>query len=318
MLIVCPNCGTSYDIDGASLRPHGRRVRCVRCRNVWHAELPHADRLVAAADALGPSRRGIEAEAAAAEPPQADHSAFGTSADAAPPADTDAFDAPADDAAGGAEAPVFDESPQVESPSIAPDDFDGDHVVVDTASEWGAGGDGAADEQIEDIESAAARDTSGSSEGGRWGRLSLSRLQALILGLIVVNAIIVGWRSEIVKVMPQTASFYAAVGMPVNLRGLSFDNLTTATEQHEGVPILVVEGSILNTTRKMVDVPHLRFSVRNAARQEIYSWSSVPPRPVLPPGETVAFHARLASPPPDAHDVLVRFLNRYDVMNGAH
>jgi hypothetical protein len=44
----------------------------------------------------------------------------------------------------------------------------------------------------------------------------------------------------------------------------------------------------------------------------------VPPRNMLPSGEAVSFHTRLASPPPDARDVLVRFLNRYDIMNGAH
>jgi hypothetical protein len=66
-----------------------------------------------------------------------------------------------------------------------------------------------------------------------------------------------------------------------------------------------------------VSMPHLRFAVRNAARQEIYSWTAVPPRPLLPAGQGVAFHTRLASPPPDAHDVVVRFLNRNDILAGA-
>ena len=83
------------------------------------------------------------------------------------------------------------------------------------------------------------------------------------------------------------------------------------------MPILVVEGNIVNESRKLADMPHLRFAVRNAAQQEIYSWTAVPPRAMLCPGEAVSFHTRLASPPPDAHDVLVRFLNRYDIMNGA-
>jgi hypothetical protein len=38
---------------------------------------------------------------------------------------------------------------------------------------------------------------------------------------------------------------------------------------------------------------------------------------MLPSGRGVAFHTRLASPPPDAHDVVVRFLNRNDVLAGA-
>jgi hypothetical protein len=37
---------------------------------------------------------------------------------------------------------------------------------------------------------------------------------------------------------------------------------------------------------------------------------------VLSPGEAVAFRSRLASPPPDAQDVLVRFVNRRDVFAG--
>jgi hypothetical protein len=104
--------------------------------------------------------------------------------------------------------------------------------------------------------------------------------------------------------------------MPVNLRGLTFDGLATTTEQHDGVPILVVEGNIVNVTGKTSSVPHLRFAVRNAAHQEIYSWTAVSSRAILPPGEAVAFRSRLASPPPDAHDVMVRFVNRYDILNG--
>ncbi len=135
--------------------------------------------------------------------------------------------------------------------------------------------------------------------------------------LIVLDAIIIGWRADFVRLMPQTASFYAWLGMPVNLRGLDFDDLDTATEQHEGVPILVVEGEVVNETHKIVDVPRLRFAVRNAARQEIYSWTAVLPRTLLSPGDGVPFRTRLASPPPDAHDVLVRFLNRNDIYAGS-
>jgi hypothetical protein len=106
------------------------------------------------------------------------------------------------------------------------------------------------------------------------------------------------------------------LGLSVNLRGLALDGVTTTTEQHEGVPILVVEGSVVNDTRKIVDVPRLKFVVRNAANEEIYSWTAVPPRATLPPGETVAFRSRLASPPPDGRDVLVRFVTRHDIIAG--
>jgi hypothetical protein len=145
----------------------------------------------------------------------------------------------------------------------------------------------------------------------------LSRLQSAILALVILDGIVVGWRADFVRALPHTASFYAAIGMPVNLRGVAFDELTTNTEQDEGVPILVVEGNVTNNAGKMIDVPRLRFAVRNSAREEIYSWTAVPPRAALAAGEAVASRTRLASPPADAHDVLLRFVNRFDLVSGS-
>ena len=40
MLIVCPNCATSYMIEPASVGPAGRAVRCARCKTTWFAGGP--------------------------------------------------------------------------------------------------------------------------------------------------------------------------------------------------------------------------------------------------------------------------------------
>src|SRR5580692_4322639 len=63
MLIVCPTCATSYDVELASLQPNGRQVRCVRCRAIWHAAPSHADKLLAAAEAIGPEPQAVHAPA---------------------------------------------------------------------------------------------------------------------------------------------------------------------------------------------------------------------------------------------------------------
>ena len=320
MLIVCPNCATSYDVDVASLRPNGRRVRCVRCRAVWQAELPHAEKLIAAAEGLAPIRQTVEAVAEAvgeapALEPLAEH--FGSMGDTLPEepgeAALAAADSPPSEASDSTDADTDepDVSVEVESPPIAPVDHETSPVPDETADQIEA----AEADAPEDIESVAARRFARPAKRKRlvW---PLSHMQSVILALIIVDAIVVGWRTDFVRVMPQTASFYAAIGMPVNLRRLNFDGLATATEQHESVPILVVEGNIVNDTSKTAEVPHIRFAVRNAARQEIYSWTAVPSRAMLPAGEAVSFHTRLASPPPDAHDVMVRFVNRYDILTG--
>ena len=44
-------------------------------------------------------------------------------------------------------------------------------------------------------------------------------LPAAIAALLVLCAGVVGLRKEIVRHAPQLASFYSAMGMPVNLRG---------------------------------------------------------------------------------------------------
>lgn len=328
MLIVCPNCATSYDIDVASLRPDGRRVRCVRCRTVWQAEIPHKEKLLAAAEALAPDRIRAEGAGKGAAAPFAEQpfaSADQTDIEAADataatpeeepaPAAADAPPQAAEEAAGAAGFGVDEEAAaHVESPPTAPGELEQVEPPIDFAPEPEA----FQEEAPEDIESVAARHYPRPPKRSRL-QWPLSKLQSAILALVVADAIIVGWRGDFVRAMPQTASFYAWLGLPVNVRGLNFDGLATTTEQHDGVPILVVGGKIINVTGKTESVPHLRFAVRNAARQEIYSWSAVPPRNVLGSGEGVAFQTRLASPPPDSHDVLVRFVNRYDILTGVH
>ena len=312
MLIVCPNCATSYDVDVASLRPNGRKVRCVRCKEVWQAELSHSDKLMAAAEALAPVRRAVEAISAGAmaEATEEEAAAVAEADPALAHVQTQAeawFDGPEEDPSAGTDPFAED------APPLAPTDLDAGNPSAGTAREWNP----SPAKPTADIETLAAERY---PENRRWLdylRWPLSAMQSVILVLVLLDAVVIGWRNDFVRLMPQTASFYARLGLPVNLRGLVFDNLNTEVEQHEGVPILVVEGEIFNQTRRIIDVPRLRFAVRNAARQEIYSWTAVLPRTLLSPRDAVPFRTRLASPPPDAHDVMVRFLNRNDIYAGS-
>jgi hypothetical protein len=97
----------------------------------------------------------------------------------------------------------------------------------------------------------------------------------------------------------------------------AFAEISTRKEEQDGVPMLVIEGTIKSTSRRTADVPRLRFAVRNAQGQEIHSWTALPANPVLAPGDVLPFRTRLASPPPEAHAVLVRFFNRRDLVAGS-
>jgi predicted Zn finger-like uncharacterized protein len=281
MLIVCSTCAISYDVELASLQPNGRQVRCVRCRAVWHATPRRADKLLAAAEAIGPEPQVAQAPAGAfaeepalqtADEPLADGGEW-----AAPDELPAAAPAAAEMVAGDLGAAV-----EVEAPSIAPVDLDDGQPPIEVEADPAA-------EPLEDIETYAARHN---KRGFRRPSLHwpLSNLQSAILALIIADAILVGWRNDFVRILPQTASFYSMLGLSVNLRGLALDGVTTTTEQHEGVPILVVEGSVANDTRKIVDVPRLKFVVRRqrgnlfldrraAAREPAAGRSRVVPQP---------------------------------------
>jgi predicted Zn finger-like uncharacterized protein len=319
MLIVCPSCATSYDVEPTRLEPDGRQVRCVRCRTVWHAAPNPAAQLLAAAAALGPGGPGETVEA----PAYRDDAPAMASASADPVDETEWSDQAAEAEGGSASegeaaepavaadaAGDVADTPNVEAPPIVPVDLDAGRppIDIDTADQVEP-----ARAPAKDVESYAARFARRAGKKRRpiW---SLTRLQTAILALIVVNAVIVGWRRDVVRMLPQTASFYALLGLPVNLRGLVFADVTTSTEEHEGVPILVVQGTIINRTSAVTDVPSLKIGVRNAAKQEIYAWTAVPPRPRLSAYQAVPFRTRLASPPPDAADVLVRFVTRRDLV----
>ena len=120
-----------------------------------------------------------------------------------------------------------------------------------------------------------------------------------------------------VRLQPQTASFYKLVGLDVNLRGLVFKDVKVTTETVEGKPMLVIEGVIVGEARKTVEIPRLRFSVRDAQGAEIYAWNSVLEQTTLKPGDRAAFRSRLASPPAEGKSIDIRFFNKRDIAGGS-
>src|SRR6476620_5283092 len=144
-----------------------------------------------------------------------------------------------------------------------------------------------------------------------------SRWTALILVLFAFNVALIGARSEVMRFLPQTASLFSAIGLPVNLRNLKFDNMRISKETQESLSALVIEGTIVSISNKPTEVPRLRFAARDAMGQEVYTWTSMPSRSILGPGEKLEFKSRLVSPPPTASDVIVRFFNPQDAVAGA-
>jgi hypothetical protein len=168
-----------------------------------------------------------------------------------------------------------------------------------------------------DVESAAARQAQiAQPRPARRRARGQGGLALLIVGLIGVVTALIAWRAHIVRAVPQSAGFYAAIGLPVNLRGLAFEAVKTSDETQDGVPVLVVAGEIVNVARRTVQVPRLRFALRNAAGVEVYAWTALPEQQVLGVNQRTAFRSRLASPPTGVGEVVVRFFHRTDLAPG--
>jgi predicted Zn finger-like uncharacterized protein len=285
MLIVCPNCATSYRVTPESLGETGRAVRCVTCHTLWF-EQPH--------------RTAAEAASAGAPDP-IDPTLI------RPPLD-DVVDigetqSEFDQAAVGLRDTGFGTEPAHESaPSIVPSADPGyAQRPIDAPT---------------NIERAAASRSGKKAAGRHRFRLSRHALPALICALVLALVCLIAARQQVVRLLPQTASLYARIGLPVNLRGLAFENIKTAREVEDGVPMLIVEGEIVGTTGRHTEVPRLRFAVTDSTGKEIYAWTARPARTLLPPGEALPFRSRLASPPAEASGISVRFFNRRDAQAG--
>ena len=146
-----------------------------------------------------------------------------------------------------------------------------------------------------------------SPPGAPW---RLPRPPGALLATVLVLALgmgLVAERRQLVRLAPVSAGFYAAIGLPVNLRGLELRHVTSTLVGEGSQRVLAVEGEITNVSRAEAAVPLLQVSLRGSGSQEIYGWTTSAPKARLTQGETVEFRARLASPPDSARDVTVRF-----------
>ncbi len=140
-------------------------------------------------------------------------------------------------------------------------------------------------------------------------RPRVMRAGLVATAVLVAITLLIALRAPIVRAAPQTARLYAALSMPVNLRGLDLSAFTSHLYTENGARLLVVEGAITNVTRQPRPVPALRFAVRDAKGAELYVWSAKPDKAELAAGETLSFRKRLAAPPAEGRNVEVRFLD---------
>jgi len=129
---------------------------------------------------------------------------------------------------------------------------------------------------------------------------------------LVLLAVTVGWasvqfRQDIADLWPQSVSLYAALGLPVSVSGITIGNIAYQQEIEDGQPVLAVSGKVTNTSNRELPVPIIRVVLTDQAKNEIYHWTFDVGVPSLKPGAESPFVTRLASPPPEARNLNIRF-----------
>lgn len=295
MHIVCPHCTTSYAVDPANFPEAGRRVRCARCQEIW---LAMPQELASAAV----SQRDVEQSRPESR-----------------------FDRDEDDTGDWQDS----QTPHVESPSISADWAEAETTQPAAGADpyWSSlarQDDGSDDARparpgrFKGIGQSFGRSVAPFLKSSNWAQAlpGVLTLPTACLALGAMVFALLAWRADVVRAMPQTAAFYKMIGMGVNLRGIAFEDLKISTETVNNKPVLLIEGALIDVARKSVEIPRLRFIVRDAKGADIYAWNAVLEQPVLNPGEKAWFKTRLASPPAEGREIAVRFFHKLDIASG--
>jgi hypothetical protein len=157
-----------------------------------------------------------------------------------------------------------------------------------------------------DIESAARRREQRAAREHRARRIR-RRIMAVAASLALLVGSTYFFRHTIVGIVPAAAGLYEAAGIPINVFGLDFANVRVAREFENGLPVLTVAGDIVNVSGGLLPVPRVRFGLRDRRQREIYHWTVAVSDEPLPPEGRARFATKLAAPPTEAEDVLLRF-----------
>ncbi len=276
MILTCPACSTSYQVDGSRFTPTGRKVRCAKCGHSWFQE---------PVVTLLPDEPPSEALAE----PEPYH--------APPPPDPEPEPEP---------EPEPQYAPEPEPVRVRPS-----RVFVDESVEPEPQPPHPAMAGRGDRRSARFDPHAFGSEGPSHRRAALKWL-LLAGGVGTLMALIVFMRQTIAEAWPATASFYAFIGMPVNLSGLEIGNV--GYQLVDGTSGIEITGNIVNPTARTQDVPLLEVTLRDAEGNEVLAETADSGLVTLEPGAVMPFRIRVPNNP-KAQELEVRLSGVDDAGN---
>lgn len=114
-------------------------------------------------------------------------------------------------------------------------------------------------------------------------------------------------RLTLVKSVPQLASLFDVIGMPINVAEAEIRTVRAKVENIGLEQRLTIEGEILNLRKSANTLPDIKLSLIDASGGVIYTWVMPLPEKSLKPGGKLSFKTNLTSPPAGNRKVVVAF-----------
>jgi len=125
-----------------------------------------------------------------------------------------------------------------------------------------------------------------------------------LVALLAVAALLVWggvrYRDDIAGAWPQSATVYAALGIPVNAHGLTFTGVNYRRDTQAGQLVLTVEGNLVNIGARELAVPAVEVKLTDGRHRQVDRWTFTPTTNRLKPGEQIAFTTHRTNPPAEA------------------
>jgi predicted Zn finger-like uncharacterized protein len=344
MLIRCPNCDSTHEVPASLMSDKPRKLRCAVCRTVFEARASDADSQPAKAESVADTFSGGGGGGGLARN-AAPETGFAASGDSDPLIGSD-DDMAAAMAEGNADTTMsvddidslFDDplpaqptttaapepDPFLEAltteianpkPDTLPAGLDADQGGAIAAGMAAAGAAAAVAATTPETEPVIRkRNLHGKArktEKPGLLRNAIGLVAATGIGTLVALAI---FRHETVRLMPSLAPAFEMFGLEVNSTGLEIQGVRSHILREDFRDTLEITGQIVNVTRTRQPIPILRLSLHAGDGQQLYVWTATADHTELGPGEKALFRRRLASPPKEAEQVMVRFVARDDIV----
>jgi len=132
-------------------------------------------------------------------------------------------------------------------------------------------------------------------------------ISGILFAGLLASALI--FRNEVVRMWPEAAKAYKALGLDVNRFGLDFNTIEPTRTFDGTTPVLTVTGTVVNISSLEQPGSDVRISLRDENGLEVGVLRAPMSAESLVPGAEASFEARMENPPVAAFDLELSFVD---------